>query len=229
MRKLLAVTCVLLVALSSMAWAAEDNWRISVKADNGAGSSVGPAFQLGVGTATDPNDSANWVNWLNVPSDAILVAGVIPGYSHVYTRHIQAPGPPPKVWYLRVAGMPAATGNLIRMLWYTVNSSLLPPESVGGVAVQYRLRLVNNRGIPGAPANGTEWLLPTPTAHSTSPWYTGPTLPMLRLTSMNDSAMLSQAYALEFYQDVVPEPASIMTLSIGVGGLAGLALRRRRK
>ena len=230
MKKVLAVACLLLLCLGSAVSAAEDSWRISIKADNGFGGAVGPALQIGVSpTPTDPTDPANMVNYLTVPQDACLAVALIPPYPYTYVKYLQAPGPPPKVWELRVAGMPMATGDLIRLLWYTAGSTVLPPTSVGGIPAGYKLTMVDNRGKAGAPANGTEWLLPTPTVHSTSPYYTGPTFPMLRLTEASHQAMINQGYALEFWQYVVPEPGSLLVLGTGLIALAGLIPRRRKR
>ena len=47
MKKVLAITCLLVLAASSMALAAQPHWRIYLGADDGAGQNPGPVATLG--------------------------------------------------------------------------------------------------------------------------------------------------------------------------------------
>ena len=206
--------------LTGAVQATENNWLISIKPDDGSGQLAGPAVVLGVSASgsSSPLD-------FPVSLDSVIVAAVEP--PELFDRMIlPSSAPYPRIWDLTFAALTDASCNVIRLRFYTVNSPTLPPETVlGGHEAAYKLEMVDNRGVMEAPANGTVWPMPIPTAHSSSPYWVV-TLPCLRLSANTEAALLAEGYKLEFRQEVVPEPAGLAALGLGLSGL--LAFRRRK-
>ncbi|MBP6963963.1 MAG: PEP-CTERM sorting domain-containing protein [Armatimonadetes bacterium] len=243
---------VLLAAVaSSTALAAEDNWRISLRADNGSGGGSGIDMQAGaLPLAIDGPRPGAWERedleayyLTDFPQVVRWISTVIAEDTRTWTRDIRSPATPAsypggtKVWDLRIAGMPNATPDPIRLFLRTLSSGSLQPAAVGGVEVGYRLVMVDNRGVPGAPANLRVWDLPIPTAHASEPYWYLPQadwLPMLRVSSPTHEAMIAEGYVMRFEQYVltgeypVPEPAAMPALGMGLAGIAASALRKRR-
>ena len=141
-----------------------------------------------------------------------------------------------KVWELRVAGSGSAdttTPIRIRLLTvsmqYMLSQTLTRPDG-SKVPNQFGMKMVNNNGIAGTPANGTVWSVPVPTAHSSTAFFTL-TLPTINLSiEKNEQALLNEGYVMEFFQTyAVPEPSSMLALAGGLLALGGYASRRRRK
>jgi hypothetical protein len=150
-----------------------------------------------------------------------------------------------KVWSLRVAGMGDADVNHPSVLFMKCVSSQagIPPLTLPYVAngvthqadVRYWLKMTDNKGVAGAPANGTMWSIPMPTVLTTSSFFTI-TLPTFNVSVTHSAAaLIDEGYQMEFYQEmgdpsrvVAPEPGSLVALAGGIMGLAGCALRRRR-
>jgi hypothetical protein len=235
--------------------AAENNWRFNIYADNGAGMFSSSA-QFGVKTgAKDPLPSdvlplsdLNDNKWSILLPTNWTVAGVFPidyaGTKTAWSVDIKSPLLPfdsayasqgnRKIWDLRVAGAGTAVGSTVRLRFQTVAANMLPPklltQSVGPPAVQkpagYYLKMVNNWDKEGAPANGTIWVIPIPTAHSTTPYFIL-TLPALNISvEKSETKLISEGYEMQFYQ--TPEPSSLLALGAGLMGLAGFASKRRR-
>ena len=209
------------MAIVGAVQAAEDNWRIGIKADDGAGLGGAPATQLGVSATGVGSMVAAY--GVDITGTTIWVVGDR-GDSNTYGRDIKVGDTSlPKVWDLRVAALPSSAYTAIRLQFLQVNPTYNQPASVGGVPVVYNLKMVNNRGVAGAPANGTIWNLTTlPTQIIT------PTLPMLNLSGASHAAMLAEGYVMKFTQEPVPEPSSLLALGTGFAALAGLVIRRRR-
>lgn len=238
---------ILAVGVSSASLAAEDNWRVSVRADDGFGwySSADGQFGAypgcldGVGDAQDL--SAPYMT--DLPQMCRWIVSLSPGDPRTWLRDIRSPASPAsypgqiRTWDLRIAGMPNATPDPMRLFLCTRGSGALPPAAISGVEVGYRLVMVDNRGVPGAPANLRVWDLPIPASHASQPYWYMPEadwLPMLRVSSPTHEAMIAEGYVMRFEQYVlpgqypVPEPAAMPALGIGLAGIAASALRRRR-
>lgn len=226
MKKVIAITCILILCVISSSFAAAGNWRFWIYAENTDG-----MFQstttIGVsGTAANVEapygaDLSNSVAWAPV-----MLAGV--GHTSAFNRTDFGS------WTIHMSGSRNIEGNQMQLRIATLTSSAaLPPAQVGGEDVIYKLTLVNNRGVAGAPANGTSWVIPGfATAGNTNVW-TSPALPVIKPTSgssMTDTWLLNNGYVFEFTAgtEVIPEPSSLLALGGGLMGLAGFVARRRR-
>ena len=157
-------------------------------------------------------------------------------WSSQYYDPAYAPSYHRKVWELRVAGCGTAdTLTPIRLRVNTVSAQYLPSQTLtrpdgSKVACIFGLKMVNNRGKAGAPANGTIWAVPIPTVHSSTSSF-ALTLPTINISvAKNEQALLNEGYIMEFFQTyAVPEPSSMLALAGGLMALAGYASRRRRK
>ncbi len=186
----------------------QSNWRILVKADDGSGMNSAGSMTIGTySSAVDGPDSDTQDMIFNpiTPRSAKAVVGIF-GDSW-WIKDVKSPADPAsysaheKVWELRVAGLGIAnTGTPIRLLFSTLNSSILPPSvSTTGDPFEYRLRMVDNRGVPGTPANGTEWVVPCPAQYNSQPYFSL-TLPAINISVEDAAHMISEGYQMQFYQ-----------------------------
>jgi hypothetical protein len=246
LKKVLAISClavVLTITMAAMASAADNSWRFSLKADNGAAADAFAAMTIGVYSGTYVSKDGNYSDQLGsdaqdsrfVPSTGVPTGRAVEGVfgDMAWVKDVKSPRAPwtpiygnRKVWDLRVAGMSQATGNTIRLLFLTVSDAQLPTPTVSGIAVKYWLKMVDRKGVETAPANGTVWEIPIPTVHSTTAWFTL-TLPLLNTSGFTEGNLINEGYKMEFYQ--TPEPSSLMALGAGLMALGGLASRKRRK
>lgn len=248
MKKVFGIVLLLVVLVSAMAFAVEPpvqaNWSFKLTADDGSGTMAMAAGQIGVdATSNDGVDTKDTLPSF-VVGNGTRGFGMVMG-SQLYKNNYNSNKSPldsaygvtgKKTWDIRVFATPGTPsgglGTSIRLYFGTTSLPLATPATVknaAGAAVPatYTLKMVNNRGVAGAPVNGTVWNVPIPTAVSTN--YFSITLPVMQLTAGNAAAAIAEGYVMEFSQTApVPEPSSIMALGAGLMGLAGFAARRRR-
>lgn len=251
MKKVLAIA-VLLVAftlvLAAMASAqAQPKWRIYIQADDNSNSNYFNGTTAGVfssatdgygldGPASDSGgdgDSVYNFSSTTTPKSVAFVFG-----DKLWKNDIKSTRSPldpayaganKKVWDMRVFGYPDSnTDTPIRIKFNVVQSFLQPPLTVSGSKpAGYYLKMVNNRGVEGAPNNGTVWTVPVPTTPQiANAMFFSVTLPTVKISQKDNTSALNQGYVMEFYQ--TPEPSSLLALGAGLMGLAGFASRRRR-
>ena len=222
---------VLLLATAAMS-ADQSSWRVSIKADNGAGMNPSAGAYIGVYPTSleglDAEDGSPYAGFfVDLPGVAMHVAALVPG-AGLYSRSIKSPTlpVPEKTWDLYVAANVNSTSNMIRLLAFTTIGLQTP--TFDGLPVRYYMRLADNKGKPGAPANGTTWELPIATTSSATPFWTSPVnLPIIRLSAATNAALLAEGYKLQFVQKAVPEPSGLLALGGCLVGLAGFIRRRR--
>jgi hypothetical protein len=239
-KKVLAITLLLLLCATVASAANQNSWRVLLKADNGitAGGSAGPGAYVGVYPTSiegkDAQDGSAFSFGTDVPGTTNIIEAIVPGEVAVYGKSIKAPTEPlpEKVWDLYVAGNWNASNAEIRLTAYTVNNALPTPEFLPNQpapSIHYFVRMVDNQEVAGAPANGTMWELPIPTVHSTTMFWSSPVnLPMLRLSVGSSNALITEGYHIQFVQQCVPEPSGLLALGAGLMGLVGFVSRRRR-
>lgn len=243
MKKVLAITLMLLLCATVAMAANQSSWRILLKADDGLLGNPGPGAYFGVYPTSleglDTQDGAVSPALGNdTPGTTANVLAVVPGQPDLYGKSIKAPTeplpyPPGKFWDLYVAGNINYPGTSITLRTFTVNAALPTAEFLPNQpapAIKYWLVLVDNKGKEGAPANGSKWEIPIPTVHQATAYWTMPvTLPTIKLSSKANSAMIAEGYKMQFVQEcVVPEPSGLLALGAGLMGLVGFVTRRRK-
>lgn len=238
MKKVLAITCVLVLVLlvSSVVFAAENNWRFKIRADDNAGAMYSDS-QVGMyPTSLDTYDAQDRVAaYLATPDGATVAAwcsGTLTDRTEQFYADIkQKPlTGAQKAWDLRVYALKDATYSNLRLQFFPMSTStaIAPPSSVNGIGVVYYLKMVNNRGVSGAPANGTRWDVPLPTVLLTTVSFFDLVLPVNVLSVSTYAAAEAEGYVMEFGMEPIPEPSALLALGTGVAGLAGFVMRRRR-
>ena len=232
MKKVLAITCLLMLMLciTSSAFATETAWRLKIKNDDGAGSYAAVSAMVGVATnATDGVDVAAGTDvvasYLAIGQNDRWVVGVMAPDTRTWTSTINNQSPAGETWNLRVGAGPNAIGATMRLQFYTVLGQL-PTPTVGPTPVVYKLRMIDNRDVLDAPADGTEWIIPIPTVHTSTPYY-ALTLPVKTFSPYAHGGMIEQGYIMQL-QQIVPEPGGLLALGAGLMGLAGFAFKRRK-
>lgn len=234
-RAVVVLLALLLLATAAMS-ADQNNWRVLITADDGSGGNASGVY-VGVYPTSleglDAQDGAPVYADPDPTGTATIVRVVVPGQAELYLKSIKAPTfpYPEKTWDLYVAANWNAQFSMLRLRAFSVNNALPTPAYTNlGVTypVKYFMRIVDNKGIEGAPANGTMWELPVPTVHSTSAYWNSPiNLPMIRLSVGGEAALLAEGYKLQFVQQAVPEPSGLIALGGCLAGLAGFIRRRK--
>jgi len=253
MKKVLAITCLLVLAASSMALAAEPHWRDFLGADDNAGGFPGPVMTIGAqpgqadGYSTSDLEAAYGSDISNSTAWAVGVfVDYRDGINKTWTKDVKSDlepvgyVPPKKVWDVRVAALPAAQYPRIGLKFTTVGTTTLPPSTLPLTGpVNYTL-ILTWRPLEDVdtPPVGTKWLIPIPAAHPSTFWdikvnadTTGHVWAQgLKTVKVqpNHPAMIAGGYQFLFIQEAVPEPSALLAFGSGIVGLVGLAVRRRR-
>lgn len=199
-------------------------------------------------SATYPNravvgvfDNKCWIKDVKsnrLPKDPAYNAGVAvgpgnPGGSEVFGTYPWEANR--KIWDLRVAGLGTAnTLDTILKIRFVALAAGLPPVMLPVYGsdpailrpANYALRMVDNKGIAGAPANGTVWSIPVPSTWSSVAFFSL-TLPTFNISAAgSEEKLITEGFKMQFYQ--TPEPSSLLALGAGLMGLAGFVSRKRR-
>lgn len=253
MKKVLAITCLLVLAASSMALAAEPHWRIYVQADDGTGNYPGPVMTLGA----QPGQADNWsssdqeaaysADTTNATAWAVgRFVDQRDSIDKTWTKDMKSDlepvgyVPPKKVWEVRVAALSSATYPRTGLWMKTVGSTTMIPSTLPLTGpVNYTL-ILTWRPLEDVdtPPVGTKWLIPIPGVHPTTFWdikvnadTTGHVWAQGLKTAKvpgNHAGMIAGGYQFLFIQEAVPEPSALLAFGSGIVGLVGLAVRRRR-
>lgn len=240
------VVLVLVLAGTACAVDTQPNWRVYfIATDTNKQNALGD-MTVGVyssskdgfgvdGTASDSQDARAALSSASVRA----VVGVFDGKAWI--RHVESNSIPPdskyvsyggvKPWDLRVAGLgSASTLDTVLTIKFVSPAAGIPPQtlSYGGNTIPafYYLKMVDNQGVQGAPANGTVWAIPFPATWQTATIFSL-TLPTFNIPVAKDEAsLLASGYKMQFYQ--TPEPSSLLALAGGIMGMVGYHVRRRR-
>jgi len=234
MKKVVAIACMLIVCTAVSASASLDNWRVQVRASASDGSYYGVYAQIGVFPgATDgaevPPDSE--YPWIALQDTTAYIASEMGTKTYSVDMHGQsATGEE----YTLKAGVGSLYSDpddgsgesTFKLVFYTMASTY--EVVTGSPYPKYRLTLVDTKGVGGGPAwwaDGHVWDLTIPTTASTA-FLTLTDVPN-RVVAKSHAGLIGDGYEFKFEQ-IIPEPSSMLAFGTGLVGLAGFAVRKRR-
>lgn len=223
-----------LALLSVSAMAADDNWRIVIHADDGAGNYSGPYPQIGMRPgASDGLDSYDREAGFHVdiPASSVWAVTSIDGIDdRLYTRNLYAGTTQPPLsswWTVRTAANINYPGKTMRLSFSTSAVEVAVPEYIYDMPLFWQLQLVR-KPLPGGPPIGSTWDITIPNTPRTV-FFTLDNLPAPKL-NLDVNSMISDGYEFRFGYGVyiIPEPNGLFALGGGLAGLVGFAVKRRR-
>ncbi|MDI6828622.1 MAG: PEP-CTERM sorting domain-containing protein [Armatimonadota bacterium] len=221
MIKKLILILILIFIIIVPGQASQDEWLWFFKASDSDGNNGAPGGYIG----TTSSDIDGYQSTKDKYLDLSLLSGLAAygvyhanssdwtGPTGYYRQDIRAPlnqNSPMKNWQpLYIWAGPSYSNNVIKLSWTPgMGGNYLPDATVS-----YKLTLVDNKGVNGAPPNGMFWILNPQSAGSIL-------LPAIKTTNPN-----IDAYVFDFQAALVPEPASIFAILIGTLGIAKKRLK----
>ncbi|HUV05767.1 MAG TPA: PEP-CTERM sorting domain-containing protein [Armatimonadota bacterium] len=234
MRKVLAISLVLIVCMAVPALASLDNWRVQVRATDSGGSYYGVYAQIGVYPgATDGADvtydfeaayaqgqlSQAWIaSEIGTRTYSVDLHGQsATGEAYTLKAGVGSDYPDPDY---------GSGESTFKIGFYTMAD--MYQVVTGSPVPRYRLTLVDTKGVGGGPAwwaDGHVWDLTIPTTANTA-FLTLTDVPN-RVVALNNPGMIDDGYEFKFEQ-IIPEPSSMLAFGTGLVGLVGFVVRRRR-
>ncbi len=230
MKRAIPVLLAVFMLATATVSADQTSWRVLMKADNGAGGYAGPGAYVGVYPTSleglDAEDHPPYSGFfVDTPGNQVHLVTLVPG-DGVTSHNIKAPTlpVPEKTWDLYVGANVDYQFPTIGLRAYAVTARQTP--TFDGIPVSYYVRMADNKGVTGAPANGTMWELPMPTTNGQF-WTSPVNLPVIKLSAGSNAALLAEGYKLQFVQKAVPEPSGLLALGGCLVGLASFFRRRK--
>ena len=216
-------SCIAMLMLSGVAYAADDywyGWHWDCRAD--AGDMASHTLRCGVNTAAQDGYDDGGESILNDGPSAVH-AGVYHssddgGWPNgFYQEDIRSPIPlvpgASKSWLINVWADPSLDSSISTMTFIALSGGMPPPTSY-----HYTLTLLKKpAGIVDGPAEGTSYDM----SYHTLEWIAGFELPTYRTEDGRDG------YLIELRATTTPESSSLLALAGGLASIGGLAIRRR--
>ncbi|HUV05990.1 MAG TPA: PEP-CTERM sorting domain-containing protein [Armatimonadota bacterium] len=239
MKKVVAIICLLIVCMAVSASASLDNWRIHIRTSASTGMYYGAYASIGVypgaSDGLDVSDAESpWIAGHDSMAWTVSELGTA-----TYSNDLHEQSADKEEWKLRVgvgSDYPdpdeGSGESTFRMQFWTIGTTY--QVVTGSPYPKYRLTLVDTKGGGEGPAwwyDGKVWDLTIPTTANTQ---------FLELTDVpnkvvalshagliGDGSPNSGGYEFKFEQ-IIPEPSSMLAFGASLVGLAGFAVRKRR-